>query len=69
MHTNRIDKFLPDSEPPHPEAVDERPSAPPAFVPLHCPAIAQIYDAAYRRARFDHELDRLFNPEYYMEQR
>jgi hypothetical protein len=39
------------------------PRQPPQFV--HQVALADIYQAAMQRAQQDHELDKLFNPEYY----
>jgi hypothetical protein len=36
---------------------------PPQFV--HQVALADIYQAAMQRALHDHQLDKLFNPEYY----
>jgi hypothetical protein len=43
-------------------------AAAPAAQFLPVASLAEIYQAAAARARYDHELDRLFNPDYYGDQ-
>jgi hypothetical protein len=63
MLENRFGELFEESQvPPAPERVSS-PPAPPRFGPLS--SIDQIYQAAYEQALRDHQLDVLFNPDYY----
>jgi hypothetical protein len=47
---------------PGPSLIDP-PAPPPQFSPFV--AMSQVYQAAYEKALRDHQLDVLFNPDYY----
>jgi hypothetical protein len=63
MLENRFGELFEESQvPPVPERAPT-PPAPRQFGPLN--SIDQIYQAAYEQALRDHQLDVLFNPDYY----
>lgn len=66
MHTNRISRHLDELPAGKPAGTEARAPVPAAFVVVTGNATAaSVYEAAYRRAVVDHQIDRLFNPEYY----
>jgi hypothetical protein len=63
MLENRFGELFEESQvPPEPQHFPA-PPAPPQFGPFV--SASQIYQAAYERALRDHQLDVLFNPDYY----
>jgi hypothetical protein len=63
MLENKFGELFEESQvPPAPDVADA-PPAPPQIGPFL--ATNQIYQAAYEQALRDHQLDKLFNPDYY----
>jgi hypothetical protein len=66
MPTNRISDEFPQNLPP---SADPAAAAPwPQALILPLVSLENIYQSAAVRAARDHELDRLFNPDYYGDQ-
>jgi hypothetical protein len=75
MHENRISELFAMTNPPNlfvnvsvsfpPNIAAANPGAAMAANLLQLVSAADIYQMAAARARYDHELDKLFNPEYY----
>lgn len=67
MSSNRISEFGEPLPKPQPSACIPPPcsSSPPVLQVLQPLSLAGLYAAAYEKAVRDHELDKLFNPDYY----
>ena len=64
MHENRMKAFLSGSPQPI-DGVNFSMIQSPTMSPLHAINPADMYQAAYQKAKEEYELNRLYNPDYY----